>query len=204
MRSAISTLGAQAKLLRAIESGEIQRLGGRKAQRVDIRVIAATNRDLELDSHFRKDLFFRLNVAQIHLPPLRERKEDILAIAEMFRKEFDRKFARHTTGFTSSARELMLAHAWPGNIRELRNVIESAFIDLARDAFEIAMPTQFSKAVEASRGESRAELERILLTLSETHWNKSRAAERLHWSRMTLYRKMAHYQIRSAAGASSS
>jgi DNA-binding NtrC family response regulator len=194
---------AQAKLLRAIESGEIQRLGGRKAQRVDIRVIAATNRDLELDTHFRKDLFFRLNVAQIHLPPLRERKEDILPIAEMFRREFDRKFGRRTTGFTSSARELMLTHAWPGNVRELRNVIESSFIDLARDASEVALPAQFCKAVEAARGESRGELERILLTLSETQWNKSRAAERLHWSRMTLYRKMAQYQIRRAAGNAS-
>jgi DNA-binding NtrC family response regulator len=195
---------AQAKLLRAIESGEIQRLGGRKPQVIDIRVVAATNRELEHDPNFRKDLFFRLNVARIHLPPLRDRKEDIFNLAESFRAEFDRKFGRRTTGFTSQARELMMTHDWPGNVRELRNVIEAAFIDLAWNALEIELPPPFRKALETAAGVGSGERERILLALSETQWNKSRAAERLHWSRMTLYRKLAQHKISKASSPSHS
>jgi DNA-binding NtrC family response regulator len=194
---------AQAKLLRTIESGEIQRLGGRKAQKIDVRVVAATNRDLDADLHFRKDLFFRLNVARIHLPPLRDRKEDILPLAEMFRRHFDRKFARRTVGFTPAATELLLAHSWPGNVRELRNIIEAAFIELAPDASSVELPVQFRKVFEANRSAPYGELERILLALSETQWNKSRAAERLHWSRMTLYRKIALYKLHKAPTSAS-
>jgi DNA-binding NtrC family response regulator len=191
----------QAKLLRVIESGEIQRLGGRKAESIDVRVVAATNRDLETDPGFRKDLFFRLNVAHVHLPPLRERKDDILPIAEHFRKHFDQKFGRCTTGFTASASELMVRHAWPGNVRELRNVIEAGFIELAFDASEVELPAQFRKALDKHQGHSPCELEEILLALSETQWNKSKAAERLQWSRMTLYRKIAQYKIHRARAA---
>jgi DNA-binding NtrC family response regulator len=187
---------AQAKILRVIESGEIQRLGGRQAQRVDVRVIAATHRDLEHDPAFRRDLYFRLNVAHVHLPPLRERKEDILPLADSFRAEFDRAFGRATV-FTSTARTLLLGHLWPGNVRELRNIVEAAFIDPGPDAHgELDLPAPFAKALGESAG---GELERILRALSETHWNKSRAADELQWSRMTLYRKMARYKLSRAA-----
>jgi DNA-binding NtrC family response regulator len=184
---------AQAKILRAIEGGEIQRLGGRQPQRVDIRVIAATNRNLESDPNFRQDLFFRLNVARVHIPPLRERKEDILPLADSFRQEFDGRFGIKTKAFTPRAQRLLLTHRWPGNIRELRNLVEAAFIDPGPNAAgDLEMPAQFRTALEGAAG---GELERILLALSQTHWNKSRAAEELKWSRMTLYRKIARYKI---------
>jgi DNA-binding NtrC family response regulator len=184
---------AQAKILRAIEGGEIQRLGGRQPQRIDVRVIAATNRDLESDPNFRQDLFFRLNVARVHIPPLRERKEDILPLADSFRLECDGTFRLRTKAFTPRAQRLLLTHRWPGNIRELRNLVEAAFIDPGPDAAgDLEMPAQFRKTLE---GAAAGELERILLALSQTHWNKSRAAEELKWSRMTLYRKIARYKI---------
>lgn len=187
---------AQAKTLRVIETGEIQRLGASHPQRADIRIIAATNRDLAADPGFRKDLYFRLNVARIHLPPLRERREDILRLAESFRAEFDRKFGCATT-FTVRAKQLLLAHQWPGNIRELRNIVEAAFIEPGPDGNgELDLPAPFRQALEGSLG---GELEHILLALSKTHWNRSRAASELHWSRMTLYRKMARYQLKPAA-----
>jgi DNA-binding NtrC family response regulator len=190
---------AQAKVLRAIETGEIQRLGGRKPQRVDVRIIAATNRDLETDGGFRKDLYFRLNVARVELPPLRQRKDDILPLAEAFRGEFDKKFGCRTKAFTAGARQLLLAHRWPGNVRELRNIVEAAFIDPGPDAAsEIEMPPRFREALRGAATEG--ELERILLALSRTQWNKSRAADELHWSRMTLYRKMARHKIAAAGG----
>lgn len=187
---------AQAKILRVIETGEIQRLGGRQTLRVDVRVIAATNRDLENDPGFRKDLYFRLNVANVRIPPLRERGEDILLLADSFRAQFERQF-RSTTAFTADARRLLVAHRWPGNVRELRNVVEAAFIDPGPDAGgALNLPAPFRKAVENSAG---SELGRILQALSQTHWNKSRAASELHWSRMTLYRKMARYKLSQTA-----
>ncbi len=188
---------AQAKILRAIESGEIQRLGGRQAQKIDIRIIAATNRKLESDETFRRDLFFRLNVARIHLPPLRERKDDILPLAETFRREFDVKFGCVTKSFTRGTAELLMAYTWPGNVRELRNIVEASFIDPGPGASgQIDLPSQFRNAVQGSTG---GELERILMTLARTEWNRSLAAKELHWSRMTLYRKMARYNITRTA-----
>jgi transcriptional regulator with PAS, ATPase and Fis domain len=187
------SLYAQAKILRAIEGGEIQRLGGRQSQRINVRIIAATNRNLEDDPNFRKDLFFRLNVARVHIPPLRERKEDILPLANSFRTDLEAAFGCQTSSFTSCAQRLLMTHSWPGNIRELRNIIEAAFVDPGPDsAGELELPAQFREKLKET---GTSELERILLALSQTHWNKSRAAEELKWSRMTLYRKIAHYKI---------
>jgi DNA-binding NtrC family response regulator len=189
---------AQAKVLRVIESREIQRLGNHKSQPIDFRLIAATNRDLDSvarEGTFRRDLFFRLNVARIHLPPLRERKEDIPAVADFFRREDNRKFGRETTGFAPQAVETLWSHDWPGNVRELKNLVEAAFINLEPGAALVELPAPFSEAVRRKESIGMAELDRILLALSETRWNKSQAAERLHWSRMTLYRKMIQYSI---------
>jgi DNA-binding NtrC family response regulator len=190
---------AQAKILRVIETREVQRLGARRSQPIDVRFVAATNKNLDSDSSFRRDLYFRLNVARIHLPPLRERKEDILPLAEAFRTEFDPKFGSVSRGFLPGARELLLRHDWPGNIRELRNIIEAAFIDPGPDVDGyIDLPRQFRKALQTACG---GELERILLALAGSEWNRSRAAKSLHWSRMTLYRKMARYGIAQAAAS---
>jgi DNA-binding NtrC family response regulator len=169
---------------------------------VDVRLIAATNRDLREaleQGTFREDLYYRLNVVPIDIAPLRERKEDILPLAEAFRAEFDKAFGCATKAFMPGARELLLAHHWPGNIRELRNIVEAAFIDPGPNTEgEIDLPVEFRKALQGSGG---GELEHILFALAQTRWNRSRAAEELHWSRMTLYRKMARYKITRASAS---
>jgi DNA-binding NtrC family response regulator len=190
---------AQAKILRAIETGEVQRLGAKRSQPIDVRVVAATNKNLETDANFRRDLYFRLNVARVHLPSLRERKADILPLAEAFRREFDSKFGCVSTGFVRGVEEMLLAHEWPGNIRELRNLVEAAFIDPGPDENgEIGLPAPFRKAMETATG---GELQRILKALALTEWNRSRAAKELHWSRMTLYRKLSRYGIAKTPAA---
>ncbi len=189
---------AQAKILRVIETHEIQRLGDNKIHYVDFRLVAATNRDLEAMSQigtFRRDLFFRLNVARIHLPPLRDRREDLLPLAHYFRKEFNRSFGRETLGFTPRSEQAILSYSWPGNVRELRNLVEAAFITLEPDTLWVEMPDFLSLAVETENAPDEAN--RILRALSDSSGNKSKAADLLSWSRMTLYRKMERYGIRS-------
>ena len=194
---------AQAKILRAIETHEVQRLGGTKTQYVDFRVIAATNRNLEAlseEGRFRRDLFFRLNVARIHLPPLRDRPEDLLPLAHYFRQEFNRTFGRNTLGFTPRSEQAILSYSWPGNVRELRNLIEAAFITLDAESQWVEMPDFFCSAAETEEITEPGEVNRILRALSESNWNKSKAADLLSWSRMTLYRKMERYGIQPDQG----
>jgi DNA-binding NtrC family response regulator len=191
---------AQAKILRLIESREIERLGGRRAVSVDVRVIAATNHDLErlmAEGRFRKDLYFRLNVVRIHLPPLRERKEDLLPLVEHYVDEFSRLFGREVDGVTDDALAALCRHDWPGNVRELRNVVESVFTTLrSRRIAPADLPPAFRGAPgSAGVPETAGERDRLIAALSETRWNKSKAAARLHWSRMTVYRKMAKYRL---------
>jgi len=191
---------AQAKILRTIESKQIQHLGGHRSIALNIRVVSATNRDLDalaMDDHFRKDLYFRINVGRIHLPPLRERKGDIVALIEHFIREFNQSFSAGVSGVESETMERLLDYRWPGNVRELRNVIESIFV--SRPAPRIT----FSDLPEWLRNRLRAidptalmtESDRILNALLATNWNKSLAAQKLHWSRMTLYRKLAKYGL---------
>jgi DNA-binding NtrC family response regulator len=188
---------AQAKILRAIESREIQRLGGHSI-RLNMRVLAATHRDLDRlssDDRFRRDLYFRLNVARVHIPPLRERKSDIVPLIDHYIQEFNRRLRGNVRGLDAETLERLIDYDWPGNVRELRNVIESVFV--ARPAG----PITFIDLPEWLRSRlanvTSNEQERILTALSSTNWNKSKAAESLHWSRMTLYRKMAKYRITS-------
>jgi DNA-binding NtrC family response regulator len=165
---------------------------------IEFRVIAAANcepESLVAEGKFRKDLFFRLNVARFRLPPLRERKEDIIALANFFREILNPKFGMTTAGFTPLAEQALLGHDWPGNIRELRNVIEAAFINLEPDTKMVDLPISFCQALTQNQRMGLSERDRMLIALSETHWNKSRAAAKMHWSRMTLYRKMAKYQV---------
>ena len=125
------SMALQAKLLSFLESRQFRRLGGVEDQTVDVRVLCATNAELEKsvrEGTFRKDLFFRINVVDVRLPPLRDMGEDVLLIAERMMKEFNREFARELAGLTDEATEKLLEHAWPGNVRELRNVIERAMI----------------------------------------------------------------------------
>jgi DNA-binding NtrC family response regulator len=129
---------------------------------------------------------------------LRERKEDILPLAHFFREENNRKFRHDTSGFSGLAEQLLLSHEWPGNIRELKNTIEASFINLEAGADLVDLPAPLCRVLEKKDVLPADELERILRALSETHWNKTRAAEKLHWSRMTLYRKMSRYQLNAS------
>ena len=189
----------QAKILRVIESKEVHRLGGSGRISLDIRFIAATNQDLEkrvADGDFRKDLYFRLNVARIHLPPLRDRKEDIPALCAHYLRELNRQFGRNVEGFTDEASELLFRYEWPGNVRELRNLLEAAFINFPSRQITLAdLPEQFRKRLTEPSALSQDERARLLSTLFSTNWNKSKAAQKLRWSRMTLYRKMAKYHL---------
>src|SRR5262247_1774119 len=132
---------AQAKILRVIETKEVYPLGGRRSVPLDIRIIAATNRDLERQTtrgELRQDLYFRLNVARVHLPPLSERKEDIPLLTDHFVQKFSAQFGRGIEGFSDEAMELLLRYDWPGNIRELMNLIERIFIDPPQEKITVA------------------------------------------------------------------
>jgi DNA-binding NtrC family response regulator len=197
------SLSAQAKILRAIEGKQVHRLGGSASIPLNFRFIAATNQDLErsiTEGKFRKDLYFRLNVARINLPPLRDRKEDIPALCEHYLRELNLQFGRSVEGFTEEAAEWLLRYEWPGNVRELRNLLAAAFVNLpSRRIALMDLPDQFRKQLRDVEGLSQDERGRLLSTLFSTNWNKSKAAQKLHWSRMTLYRKMAKYNLNGAA-----
>ena len=190
---------AQAKILRAIEGKPLYRLGGRRAVALDIRVVAATNQDLDramADGRFRSDLYYRLNVARIQLPPLRERAADIPLLVAHTIDHFNARFRRDVTGLTDEALRCLVEYDWPGNVRELRNVIEALFINLPLDARRVIdLPEDLRSRLAGARRPPAAERDQLLAVLSETNWNKSKAAEKLQWSRMTLYRKMAKYHI---------
>jgi len=190
---------AQAKILRMIETREVYPLGGRRSVPLNIRIIAATNRDLARQlstNEFRQDLYFRLNVARVHLPPLRERTEDVQLLIDHYLDKFGAQFGRRIAGFSEDAMAMLLAYDWPGNIRELINLIERIFIDPPREKIAAAdLPESIRRQASMRQEIVPAEREILLNTLSQTNWNKSKAAERLHWSRMTIYRKIAKYHI---------
>jgi DNA-binding NtrC family response regulator len=190
---------AQAKLLRAIEGKQIYRLGGRSPITLDIRVLAATNRDLEADvasGRFRADLFYRLNVVRIQTPALRDRMQDLLPLLDHFIATFNRTFGAGVEGFSSDSLELLARHSWPGNVRELRNFVEASFVHLSpRNARCLELPEPIRHRLTPSPGAIENEKERLLKTLLTTGWNRSLAAERLNWSRMTVYRKIKAYGL---------
>ena len=189
---------AQAKILRAIESKQIQRLGGAGVS-VDMRIVAATNQELDAlirADRFRKDLFYRLNVVHVHLPALRERKDDIPAIVSYYLREFNRRLGQRTARMADSAWECLLAYDWPGNVRELKNLLEGALVHSAAEEITASeLPRYLWDHSESAGDVAHSERKRMLAALVATNWNKSKAAEKLQWSRMTLYRKMAKYQM---------
>ena len=209
----------QAKLLRVLQEGEIRPLGAARSQKIDVRVVAATNKELEdrlANGSFREDLFYRLNVIHIHLPALRDRAEDILPLAEHFLATAASKAAKDIRAFHEAAKKVMLGYGWPGNVRELENVVERAVAlaegTLIRVEDLPALPGTRGRlpessadgdadplAAAAARGLTLAELERefIMCVLAAEGGNKTRAAQRLGLDRKTLYRKLEEY----AAGA---
>lgn len=188
---------AQAKLLRAIESHEVFPLGATRGSRIDVRLIAATNRnidDLVVSQEFRQDLFYRLDVVRIEMPALRDNREDIPKLLNHFVATFNRRFGRQVKGFQAEAAELLNLYAWPGNIRQLRNLVEACFVNTTSDYLGICdFPSHFRAELESKLDlSSRTGLIRALRACN---WNISHAAWRLHCSRMTVYRRMARYQI---------
>jgi DNA-binding NtrC family response regulator len=193
------TQTAQAKLLRVLESHEMTRLGGRGSTPLDVRFIAASNRISEEwggDCRIRPDLFFRLNVMRIHLSPLRERREDVLPLARHLLRVMATHAGVTPAVLSESTSNVLLCHDWPGNVRELRNVLEAAFLRTLPQTLEVEdLPSGFVARARRTPAQPASEREKLLGALDETDWNKSRAAERLHWSRMTLYRKLAKYRL---------
>ena len=193
---------AQAKILRAIDHKEVSRLGGQAPVSVDVRIIAATNQDLEgrmAEARFRPDLYYRLNVARVDLPPLRERREDIPLLCLHYIEALNRRLGREVQGLTEEAESSLRCYPWPGNVRELKNLLEAAFIGVSSGRISLAaLPPQFRARLEALEDVPAGERERLLRALLATNWNKSKAAAQLQWSRMTLYRKMAKYRLLDA------
>jgi DNA-binding NtrC family response regulator len=192
-------LVAQAKVLRSIESRELYRVGGKKGIPFDVRVVAATNQDLERgvdEGRFRKDLFFRLNVARIHLPPLRERRSDIVSLLNHYLSELNARTQSHVEGFSDEAIGTLQAYDWPGNVRELKNLVEAIFVSPPERFVAIDdLPEVFRQRLSGVTTLPAAERKRLIEALFAANWNKSQAAELLHWSRMTVYRKMAKYSV---------
>jgi len=197
----------QMDLLRVLEDRRFYRVGGNQAIEVDVRIIAATNRDLKkavAEGHFREDLFYRLNVIPITLPPLRERKEDIPLLVQHFIERLDAETGRKVDGLSAEAMDALVAHQWPGNVRELRNVLERALVVAPGNLIEtkdlglgLGMPLA-PPAAAATGDRSLEELERthIAATLRSTHGNISQAARVLGIDRVTLYNKMRKYGLR--------
>ncbi|MGB7190205.1 MAG: sigma-54 dependent transcriptional regulator [Acidobacteriaceae bacterium] len=195
----------QAKLLRVLETGELERVGSSKTRRVDVRVLSATNADLhsELEAgRFRPDLLFRLNTVEIHLPPLRERREDIPPLAAYFLARYAQRYRKPVSGLDSAAVQAMLQHSWPGNVRELDHTLERAVLmargpqieaaDLGLNSARAAAPTLDEMSLES--------VESILIrkALARAAGNVSHAADALGLSRGALYRRMEKYGIPSS------
>jgi transcriptional regulator with PAS, ATPase and Fis domain len=202
------TTDAQAKLLRVIEGREFERLGGRKTIRVDARLVALTNVDLDdavRRRAFREDLFYRLNVVRVHVPPLRERREDVEKLARSFLKIYSAKHGRAVASLSSEALAILKAYDWPGNVRELANTVERAVIVAADGPVNAAdLPEAMRASVELRRRARQrptlAELEAdyVKETLAATKGNKAAAARLLGISRKNLYEKLARYAAAEA------
>jgi DNA-binding NtrC family response regulator len=190
-------LCAQAKILRVIENQEYFRLGSTRAQHSNVRLIAATHQPLDelcRQGRFRLDLYYRLNVAPIELPSLRERAEDIGLLAEQFLRESCQRIGRPLK-LGAEASQALLDYHWPGNVRELRNAIELAAINCERQQIGLSdLPPQLMRWA-SSRPQAQDELSQLSSLLIDTQWNKSEVARTLNWSRMKLYRKLKFYGL---------
>jgi transcriptional regulator with PAS, ATPase and Fis domain len=201
------SLSAQAKFLRVLQEREFQRLGGTRLQKANIRVIAATNRDLRKAverGDFREDLFYRLGVFDIQIPPLRDRVADILPLSDTFLQEIGRSFGRPPAGLTREARQALLQHEWPGNVRELRNALERASI-LCEDGLIDTGHLTLQSSAKAIRSDTTdlSVVERTTITkvLHDCRGNKTKAARRLGLSRTQLHWRIRKYRLEEAAVA---
>ena len=201
-------LDAQSKLLRVLQEMEFTRVGGTTPVKTDVRVIAATNKDLESEvrnGNFREDLFYRLNVLMVNIPPLREHLEDIPVYAQYFLSKHQGSANRNIRGFSESALAELMSRPWKGNVRELENVIQRAMLAACGEVIETAdlntsgrVPTVDPEAgleARVRRINEEAERQIILDALGQTNWNRTAAAQRLKISRKTLFNKMQLYGL---------
>lgn len=219
----------QVKLLRALQESEFERVGGIRTVKVDVRIVAATSRDLEKlieAGRFREDLFYRLNVVPIYLPSLRERSEDVPLLADHFREKYNRRLGKQVEGFSEAATQALLAHGWPGNIRELENVIERTLLFCERPIVDVSdlpealhpvvagptatgdtapvalnLPAGRVDAKELVEQHSEETWRKLLVAkLAETQGNVTQAAKLLGITRKTLQTKMKELGLRDATG----
>jgi two-component system nitrogen regulation response regulator NtrX len=202
----------QAKVLRVLQEGEFERVGSQKTIKVDVRVIAATNKDLQeeiIAGNFREDLYYRLNVIPIHVPPLRSHKEDIPELVAYFMKKYCEEHGKKPKKFSSSAMDILINHSWHGNVRQLRNVVERMMIminnddivdidviwalGLKQDKLEKPKPEQ---EIGLKDIVDKSERGVIISTLESCDWNVSQAAQKLNLERSHLYKKMNKYGIK--------
>jgi two-component system response regulator FlrC len=201
------SLSAQAKFLRVLQEREFQRVGGTRVLKAQVRVIAATNRDLRKAverGDFREDLYYRLQVFEIRMPPLRDRKSDVLPLAEAFLRDLARSVARPPGGLTPDAKEALLAHRWPGNVRELRNALERAailceggLITAQHLSLDPAQPAVTTTTTDLNAVERRT----IEQVMRETRGNKAEAARRLGITRIQLYTRLRKYGLDASPNA---
>lgn len=200
------SLPQQAKLLRVLQSGELERVGSSRTRRVDVRLLSATNADLRTEvaaGRFREDLLFRLNTVEIHLPPLRERREDIPLLAAFFLKQHAQRYGKSVAGFQTDAMKALLAYSWPGNVRELAHAVERATLLADNDVVRLTDLALGVSSNPASGGGQRMEdmsledVERVLITkaLSRFQGNVSLAAQALGLSRSALYRRLQRHGL---------
>jgi len=198
----------QTKLLRVLETHEFERVGGNKSIKMDTRIIAATNKNLSEEisaKRFREDLFYRINVINIHLPPLRERMDDIPLLVNHFIKSFNKKFNKSIRQFSSSAFDLILDYNWPGNIRELENAIEHCFVLCNGEVIQVeCLPKRIREFNEQAsvldnssrqKGFKETEKELIISVLEKNNHNRPKAAKELNIDPSTLWRKMKKHNI---------
>jgi DNA-binding NtrC family response regulator len=205
------SLGLQSKLLRVLQEGEFIRVGETRPRKVDVRVIAATNRDLEKaikEGAFRPELFYRLNVVTIWLPPLRERRDDIPLLARHFLQRVCQRLGKEIKGFTAEAMDALVRADWPGNVRELENVVERAAILCEGDKIELGdLPREIRNRAAKATGWAYTqgmtfreavqayEVQLLIKALEESKWVQARAAEILGLKRSTLNEMLKRYRI---------
>ena len=194
--------GVQLKLLRVLQEREIERVGSSETIAVDVRVVAATNRDLRAliaEGRFREDLFYRLHVMPIELPALRQRKEDIPLLVQHFIAIHNARTGRQIEAVDPAAMALLLDHEWPGNVRELENAIEHAFIKCRGQVLlPECLPMHLHHertGTKRSSPAARPERERVAEILEQCHWNRSEAADKFGMHRTTLWRKMKEWGL---------
>ncbi len=195
---------AQIKLLRILQTRKFERLGGRESLFVDVRILAATNKNLlqeVKDGRFREDLFYRLNVIPIHLPPLRDRRNDLLLLVRHFLDRFSNVQNKTIKDFSTEVMRRLLDHSWPGNVRELENTIEHAVVLAKGDQIQVSdLPSAFlkTKTPVSDKAASLEETEKqhLFEVLDKCKWNKKKAAEILGIGRSTLYVKLKKYRIK--------